>query len=104
MTNDLGFFVQHYGNRSIIIHPRSGDDQEIQEFMEELRGYTNTNIQIYSTEEGFGIDPGQKVLTAIQAEYDINLIGEQDTEWYGGSSLELKVYKEKLYKLVRKNQ
>jgi 4-amino-4-deoxy-L-arabinose transferase-like glycosyltransferase len=104
MTNDLGFFIQYYGNRTRIVHPRSGDDQEIQEFMEEIRGYTDTNIQIYSTEEGFGIDPGQKVLNAIQSEYDINLIGEQDTEWYGGSSLELKVYKEKLYKLVRKNQ
>ncbi|MCD4759328.1 glycosyltransferase family 39 protein [archaeon] len=104
MTNDLGFFIQYYGNRTIIIHPRTGNLNEIDEFMEELKEYVDQGIQIYSTEEGFGIDPGQGVLNAITQEYDIILIGESDNEWYGGSSLELKVYKEKLFKLVPKSQ
>jgi 4-amino-4-deoxy-L-arabinose transferase-like glycosyltransferase len=99
MANDLGFFIQYYGNRTRIVHPRSGDDQEIQKFMDELKGYTD----IYATGEGFNIDPGNKVATAIESEYNIELIGEYDVEWYGGSSLELKIYKEKLFKLTKKN-
>jgi 4-amino-4-deoxy-L-arabinose transferase-like glycosyltransferase len=104
MANDLGFFIKWYGNRTIIIHPRTGDNLEIQSFINELKNYTSHNIQLYATQEGFNIDPGNKVLEEIQKEYEIILIGENDNEWYGGSSLELKVYKEKLFKLTPKYQ
>ena len=104
MSNDLGFFIQYYGNRTKITHPRSGNDQEIQQFIQELKDYNAKEISVYSTEEGFGIDPEGKVLTAIQENFDVLLVGEQENEWYGGSSLELKKYNEKLFKLVSKNQ
>ena len=102
MTNDLGFFIKYYGNRTIVFHPRTGNDEEILIFLNELQNYTNSNIPIYATEEGFGIDPNKKVLNAISNKYEIHLMGESENEWYGGSSLELKVYKEKLFKLMPK--
>jgi 4-amino-4-deoxy-L-arabinose transferase-like glycosyltransferase len=104
MTNDLGFFVKWYGNREIVFHPRTGNELEIQEFIQSLDNYTNHGISIYSTAEGFGIDPEGKVQQAIQEKYSIDLIGESENEWYGGSSLELKTYNEKLFKLTKKNQ
>lgn len=104
MSNDLGFFIEYYGDRTKIAHPRNGNDEAIAEFIQELKDYLASGTEVYATEEGFGIDPEQKVLAAIQENFEIEFIGEKESEWYGGSSMELKPYNEKLFKLVLKNQ
>jgi 4-amino-4-deoxy-L-arabinose transferase-like glycosyltransferase len=103
ITNDAGWFIEYYGNRTIITHPRSGNDMEIQEFIEELKNYTENNIEIYATQEGLALDPGQKVLIAIDNNFDIEIVGEKETEIYQYSELELRKYDEKLFHLVPKN-
>jgi len=104
MSNDLGFFIEYYGDRTKIAHPRNGNDEDIATFVQELKNYLNSGTEVYATEEGFGIDPGQKVLASLQENFEIEFIGEKESEWYGGSSIELKPYNEKLFKLVLKNQ
>ena len=104
MTNDLGFFVQRYGNRKIIFHPRSADSKEIEGFMRELRDYSSNNISIYATREGFAIDPGELVQKALLQEYDVLFVGQKTTEWYGDGTLKLALYDEPLLKLVPKNK
>ena len=102
MTNDLGHFIEYYGKRARIVHPRTGKDEDIQVFMQKLTNYSNQGIPIYSTGEGFAIDPGQKVLAAIQQEYNIEGIGEKEGEIYQFSDLQLAPYNEALFKLTKK--
>ena len=99
ITNDLGFFIEYYGNRTTLSHPRSGDSEEINAFIRRLKNYSNGEIPIYSTGEGFSIDPEKKVLIEITKHFEITLIGEKETEAYQYAELELRKYKEKLFKL-----
>ncbi len=102
ISNDIGFFIEYYGNRERIVHPRSGNDQEIEEFINKLLAYVEEGRTIYTTNEGMGIDPGQKVLIQIQEHFNIELIGEVQSEVYQFSELELKRYNEALFRLTPK--
>lgn len=99
MTNDLGFFIKYYGNRAVISHPRSGNNKEINSFIQKLKNYSKAGIPIYATGEGFSIDPGKKVLIEIDKYFEIVLIGEKETEAYQYAELELRKYNEKLFRL-----
>ncbi len=104
IANDLGWFIEYYGGRKVITHPRSGESQEIQIFIEKLKEYSKEGIPIYSTEEGLGIDPSQKVARAIDENFNVLIVGEKESEIYQYSELELRKYKEKLLKLEPKFQ
>jgi len=102
MANDLGFFIQYYGHRKIIIHPRTGDPDEIGSFIAQLFNYTDEGRQIYATGEGFAIDPGNLVQQALVHYFDIQQVGAANNEWYGDGTLKLAVYQELLFKLTPK--
>jgi len=104
ISNDIGWFIEYYGDRKIITPPRYGDDKEINDFIEKLKNYSKNGTTIYITREGLAIDPGQKVAKALDTNFDPVLIGEKESEIYQYSELELRKYKEQLFKLEPKFQ
>jgi len=102
ISNDVGYFIEYYGKRERIVHPRSGNDQEIDEFINKLLAFVEEGRPIYTTNEGMAIDPGQKVLIKIQENFNIEQVGDVESEIYQFSELELKRYREALFKLTPK--
>jgi 4-amino-4-deoxy-L-arabinose transferase-like glycosyltransferase len=102
LANDAGWFIEYYGNQTILAPPRSGNDEDIEKFIQKLENYTEHNIQIYATQEGFSIDPGQKTMAAIDKKFNIEIIDKHQTEIYQYSELELRKYEEYLFKLTPK--
>jgi len=102
ISNDIGFFIEYYGHRERIVSPRTGNNEDINKFIDKLLSLSQEDRPIYTTGEGLAIDPGQKVLAKIQENFNIALIGEVESEIYQFSELELKPYKESLYKLTPK--
>ncbi len=99
MANDIGFFIEYYGNRETVTHPRSGNPEEVRDFIIELYRYAAEGRPIYSTAEGFAIDPGGLVQQAIKRMFNITLVGEHTNEVYQDATLELTLYKGKLFRL-----
>ncbi|MCX8147041.1 MAG: glycosyltransferase family 39 protein [Candidatus Woesearchaeota archaeon] len=104
MSNDFGWFIEYYGKRNVTVHPRTGNDKEIAEFIEKLKRLYANGIPIYSTAEGFAIDPGLKVQKAILENFDVYEVGEHLNEIYQYSELEFRKYNEKLFRLVPKKE
>ncbi|MFC1754027.1 glycosyltransferase family 39 protein [Thermoproteota archaeon] len=102
MTNDVGWFIDYYGDREIFRHPRTGDTNEINEFLTQMNTDLQQGIPIYATAEGFAIDPGKKVFNGILANFDVSPVGEHPSEIYQYSELELRPYTAKLFKIQLK--
>ena len=106
MTNDLGFFIRYYGDRSIFIHPRPGEEDfnTLTEFNKLLDNYTENGYPVYATGEGFAIDPDLRVRDLILSKFNPEVVGQADLEVYQGSELQLQIVQQTLIRLVPKNE
>lgn len=95
-------FIEYYGNRKTVTHP-IGDMGKTEDFIKKIKEYLINKTPVYLTQSGLGYDPEKFLKKAIDANFNISIVGEKLSEDYHAPELRFQIYYQKLFKLGLKH-